>query len=104
MRIHSISPLLSRYIIKIYLLWFFGVGITITSVIFLADLVEMLRKIANSQELSFGIAAKLVALRMPYFIQELIPIVILFAAMGALWMLTRKQELIVARAAGVSAR
>jgi lipopolysaccharide export system permease protein len=102
MRLYSLSPLLSLYIIKTYLLWFIGITATIVSVIFLADFVDMLRRIANRDYITFGMAAKMIALRLPFFAQELIPIIALFASMGTLWALTRKQELIVARAAGVS--
>lgn len=102
MRLSSISPLLSWYIVRTYLVWFVGIATTIVSVIFLADFVDMLRRIAGVEHLTFGIAAQLVALRLPYFAQELVPIIVLFASMGTLWALTRKQELIVARAAGVS--
>ena len=102
MRLSSISTILVWYIVKTYLVWFIGITTTIISVIFLADFVDMLRRVANVEGITFSIAAQLVALRLPYFAQELIPIMALFASMGALWALTRKQELIVARAAGVS--
>src|SRR5437588_10209762 len=42
------------------------------------------------------------ALKMPHTAQEIMPFAILFGTMLAFWRLTRSNELVVARAAGVS--
>lgn len=67
-----------------------------------ADLVELIRRIAGKPNVGFSIALEMALMRLPYLTEQLLPYAILIGGMLALSKLTRTQELIVVRAAGVS--
>lgn len=93
---------LSRYIGKHFLLSImlalFGL-IAITSLI---DVVEMIRRASGRDGVPFHIIITLTLLKIPSFVIKLMPYAVLIGSMMALTRLTRTQELVIARSAGVS--
>lgn len=81
-----------------YLALVFGIFFVL---IFFIDIVEMLRKTAG-KNISFIVVAKLVILKMPLLLQQVMPFVILVASSLSYSALARKSELVVIRSAGVS--
>ncbi|MFO1243504.1 MAG: LptF/LptG family permease, partial [Rickettsiales bacterium] len=67
-----------------------------------ADLVELIRRIAEKPNVGFSVALEMSFMRLPYLAEQLMPYAILIGGMLALAKLTRTQELVVVRAAGVS--
>lgn len=80
-----------------------GVFLTIYLLIFTLDFVELMRRAGDARDASAGIMATLAFYRAPSIAEQVLPFAVLFGAMGALLGLSRKLELVVARAAGVSA-
>src|SRR5207237_4080936 len=72
------------------------------AVTFLLDYIELLRRGGGRAQAGWGILLQMAALKMPHTAQEVMPFAILFGTMLAFWRLTRSNELVVARAAGVS--
>ncbi len=70
--------------------------------IYSVDLVELLRRSGNSQRASGILMAGLSFLRTPTIAEQALPFAVLFGSMIAFLNLSRKMELVVARAAGVS--
>ena len=70
--------------------------------IYAVDLVEMLRRSGDSQRATGILMAGLSFLRTPTFAEQALPFAVLFGSMIAFLNLSRKMELVVARAAGVS--
>ena len=68
----------------------------------LFDLIELLRRAATRQDVTFGLVAQIAALRLPFVAMQILPFSILLGGITAFWRLTRSSELIVARAAGIS--
>lgn len=68
----------------------------------LIDIMELIRRATGKQAVPFGVILELAALRIPYLAEKLMPYAVLIGTMMALTRLTRTQELVVARAAGVS--
>ena len=68
----------------------------------LFDLIELLRRAATRQDVTFGLVAQIAALRLPFVAMQILPFAILLGGITAFWRLTRSSELIVARAAGIS--
>ncbi|MEO3433533.1 LPS export ABC transporter permease LptG [Inquilinus sp. CAU 1745] len=97
-----LSRTLSFYIARQYLMWFLGLMLILTGVIWLFEIVEMLRRAASRDAIGFGVVLKLTLLKLPETVQTLFHFAVLFSAMFTFWRLTRSQELVVARAAGVS--
>jgi len=97
-----ISPTLSTYIGRQFLVCFTGVLCTLLLIVFLFDVVELLRRSAGRTTASADVLVQLTLLKMPKLAQEIVPFVVLFASMIAFWRLTRSHELTIVRAAGVS--
>ncbi len=94
---------LSRYLGRQYLAWFLAFFFGLTGIIYLFEVAELLRRSANMDDASLGVVLRMGAYKLPDTIEKILPFVVLFSGMFTFWRLTRSQELIVARAAGVSA-
>lgn len=91
---------LSLYIVRRVLI---AIGITfliLFSIIYLIDFVEMLQRAASSATL--GQIALLVFQRTPIIVEEVFPFIVLFGSIAAFVGLSRRMELVIARATGVS--
>jgi len=76
--------------------------LTILALIFLADLVELLRRASGHQGVTFPVLVSMAAFQIPTFAHRALPFATLFGAIWTLARLTRSNELVVARAAGIS--
>lgn len=97
-----VARTLSLYIARQFFTWFCGVFGTMVSVTFLLDYIELLRRGGTRAQASWGTLLEMAALKLPHTAQDVMPFAILFGTMLAFWRLTRNNELVVARAAGVS--
>ncbi|MGH7248115.1 MAG: LptF/LptG family permease, partial [Pseudomonadota bacterium] len=93
---------LSAYIARHFFAWFCGVFGAMAVITFLADYIELIRRGGSRLQATLGLLFEMAALQSPQTAQEVLPFAILFGTMLALWRLTRNNELVVARAAGVS--
>ncbi len=93
---------LFRYIARQFLAWCGLVFVTMLTIVFLLDYVELIRRSGSRPEATLLVLFKMALLKQPYMAQQIMPFVILFGTMMAFWRLTRSNELVVARAAGVS--
>jgi len=98
-----LSRTLSAYIGRQFLFWFVVTLGALLSIVLLLDTVELLRRAANKPAASFQVVVGMGLLKLPEIGQEVIPFVILFGGMYTFWRMTRSQELVVARASGISA-
>ena len=95
--------ILSLYFARRFLGLLFALFAIIFFLVYAADLIELLRRGADSARATAGGLAYLAALRTPFVAEETFPFLVLFAAMTAFLILSRRLELVSARAAGVSA-
>lgn len=93
---------LSRYFGRQYFLWFVLFTAALAGVIFLFEVAELMRRAADRPDTSFILIMKMGIYKLPETVEKILPFVVLFAGMFTFWRLTRSQELIIARAAGVS--
>jgi len=98
-----LSPTLTGYIARQFLYRFATFFLGLTGVIFLVTIVDLLDRTANKQDAGLGLVFEMAFLKLPYLSQETMPFTVLFAGLATFWRLTRTHELVVARAAGVSA-
>ncbi len=98
-----VSLTLSYYIGRQFLLAFLLLFTLFIFLIFMFDIVELLRRTASKPDVGFSSVVEMALLKLPYLGQELFPFAVLFGAMSAFWRLTRSNELVITRAAGVSA-
>jgi lipopolysaccharide export system permease protein len=98
----QVARTLSAYIAKQFFAWFCGVFVAMAVVTFLLDYVELVRRGGGRAGVTLWLLMKMAGLQLPQTQQEALPFAILFGTMLACWRLTRSNELMVARAAGVS--
>ncbi len=99
----TIAVTLSIYIARQFLLAVIGMLTALSGLVSLFDFIELLRRSASKPDATFGVVTEIAALRLPYVAMQILPFAVLLGGILAFWRLTRSSELIVARAAGVSA-
>lgn len=93
---------LGRYVL-LHALGGIAIAGTITlSAIFLVDVVEQIRLVGTRSELSLGSALRLSALRAPFLLEQTLPFVVLTGTLFAMVLLSRRNEMTIMRAGGVS--
>lgn len=97
-----IGPILARYFSFRFLRMIIAVFLTIFGMVYVIDFVELLRRSDGVQGASAALIGFLALLRVPSASEQLMPLCVLGGAMAAFLDLTRKLELLIARAAGVS--
>jgi lipopolysaccharide export system permease protein len=98
-----LSLTLTRYIGRSFLNNFLAVFIVFLGIIFLMDTVELLRRASSHENVGLGLVFQMGLMKLPFMAQQIFPFAVLFGGMASFWRLTRSSELVVTRAAGVSA-
>jgi lipopolysaccharide export system permease protein len=98
----QLARTLSAYIARQFFAWFCAVFGGMATITFLIDYIELIRRGASKANVSLATLLEMAALKLPHTTQEIMPFAILFGTMLAFWRLTRSNELVVARASGVS--
>lgn len=91
------------YIARQFFVWCTSVFLAMLSIVFILDYVELIRRAGTKPDVTLLVLLEMAALKQPYMAQQVIPFAILFGTMMTFWRLTRSHELVVARAAGISA-
>jgi len=99
----TLTPTLTLYVARGFLGATLIMLAALTGLVALFDFIELLRRAASRPDVGFDIPATIAALRLPFVALQILPFSILLGGIVAFWRLTRSSELIVARAAGVSA-
>lgn len=97
-----IGPTLGRYFSARFLFMILAVFCTIFSMIYVVDLVELLRRAGNKPGVTASFIAFLSLLRAPAVSEQVLPFCVLFGTMATFINLTRRLELLIARASGIS--
>ncbi len=94
---------LSLYIARQFTWSVLAMLASLSGLVALFDFIELLRRSASKPEATFGLVTQIAALRLPYIAIQILPFAVLLGGILSFWRLTRSSELIVARAAGISA-
>lgn len=97
------SRTLSRYVGRVFAVWFLATALSLMAIAYLAETVELLRRTASTDEVGLLAVLGMALIKAPATTLEALPFIVLAASMGAFWQLNRFSELVVARASGVSA-
>ncbi|WP_062212177.1 LPS export ABC transporter permease LptG [Aureimonas sp. AU12] len=92
---------LNLYFLRRFLVSFGSTLVAVFALTYLIDMIEVSRR-GSGSDVSFATIATISALRVPAFIEQAFPFIILFSSIFTLVSLNRKMELVVARASGVS--
>ncbi|HET6375370.1 MAG TPA: LptF/LptG family permease, partial [Methylocella sp.] len=93
---------LSFYLSTRFLLTVAAVFLLISGMIYIVDFIELLHRGGNVHGISAGYIAYLSLLRLPSISEQILPFAVLFGGMATFLILSRKLELLIARAVGVS--
>ena len=94
---------LSFYISRQFTLSILALIASLTGLVSLFDFIDLLRRAATRPDVPASLAVEIAALHLPYFCIQILPFGVLLGGIVCFWRLTRSSELIVARAAGISA-
>ena len=96
-------PTFGGYIGRQFLAWCASAFLTLIFLIVLFDSIELLRRTSSHESVTLGMVIAMALFKLPSLAQEAIPFAVLFGGMMAFWRLNRHHELVIARAAGLSA-
>ncbi|MBS1102303.1 LPS export ABC transporter permease LptG [Gluconobacter sp. Dm-62] len=97
------STTLAIYIARQFMLSTLSMVLALTGLVSLFDFIDLLRRAATRPNVPASLVIKIAALHVPYYIIYVLPFGILLGGIVCFSRLTRSSELIVARAAGISA-
>ncbi|MFC1458714.1 LPS export ABC transporter permease LptG [Microvirga arabica] len=98
-----IGRTLGFYFSRQFLKTIFLVFATVFTLVYTLDFVELMRRAGDAPSATTAVIAQLALFRTPAIAEQVMPFAVLFGSMAALLQLSRKLELVVARAAGISA-
>lgn len=93
---------INLYFARVFLRAILSVFLICFAIIFLVDLIEQIREFSSHDNFSFMFAVKMALYRTPTIAEQVLPFAVLIGAIVGFLSLTRKLELAVTRAAGVS--
>ncbi len=93
---------LSRYLAWTYTKAFLELLLILLGIVYLFDTVELLRRAAKYDNVPFSLVFQMGLLKLPEVGQIILPFAILFSALYTFWFLSRRHELVIVRAAGLS--
>lgn len=94
---------LNLYLARKYVKSCLGLLLMFLSIIYLFDTVELIRRASKFDDVSLGLVLHMALLKLPEIGQVTMPFVILFGAIYTFWELSKRSELVILRAAGLSA-
>jgi lipopolysaccharide export system permease protein len=84
-------------------LWFAVFLGSLSGIVLLFEIAELMRRAGGNPDVGFGIILQMGIYKLPETIERILPFVVLFSGLFTFWRLTRSQELVIARSVGVSA-
>jgi lipopolysaccharide export system permease protein len=93
---------LSLYIGRRFLLSIGTILLGMMLLVFFMDFIELLRRASEVSGVGFGVALEMALLKAPHMLEQALPFAVLLGGIHALTRLTRTQELVIARASGIS--
>lgn len=99
----GLSTTLSFYLARHIAFWLAAMFLGVMAVALLFDTVELLRRSGGKDNISILVILQMGFFKLPHLVQQMLPFCVLLGATMAFWRLARANELVVTRAAGISA-
>lgn len=96
------KSILGRYLAKQIIYNFIAVLLMVLGVVLLFEVVELLRKASDREDVTFWFVMEMALTKMPRTLDMVFPFVMMIAAMVTFWRVSKTNEFVVIRAAGVS--
>ena len=96
------NTILGHYLMKQIIWNFLCVLLMVVGIVFMFEMIDMLRRVADRPDVSAGFVLQLVIMKLPKTLELVFPFVMMIAAMATFWRLSKNSEFVIVRAAGVS--
>jgi len=96
------ATILGRYLSRQILLSFISVLLLVVGVIYMFEIIEHLRRTASRPDVSMWFILQMSLFRLPRVFEIVFPFIMMVAAMIMFWRVSRSNEFVIIRAAGVS--
>lgn len=96
------NTILGRYLAKQIVVTFLLVLLTIMAIIMMFDVIEALRRISGRADVGMSYVAKYALTRLPQTVDKVLPFVMMVAAMITFWRVSKNNEYVIIRSAGIS--
>lgn len=96
------KSILGKYLSKQLLFSFFGVLMMVMGIVLLFEVVELLRRTSGRDDVGFGFVMEMAITKLPKTLELVFPFVMMIAAMITFWRVSKSNEFVIIRAAGVS--
>ena len=96
------KSILGKYLSKQLLFSFFGVLMMVMGIVLLFEVVELLRRTSGRDDAGFGFVMEMAITKLPKTLELVFPFVMMIAAMITFWRVSKSNEFVIIRAAGVS--
>tara|TARA_B100000508_G_scaffold132658_1_gene121797 strand:+ start:751 stop:1854 length:1104 start_codon:yes stop_codon:yes gene_type:complete len=93
---------LNFYLMRLYLMNFVALLFCLLGIVYLFDVVELLRRASKVEAFPLFSVLQMGMFKLPETGQQIFPFVVLFSAMFTFWQLSKRSELVVMRASGLS--
>lgn len=84
-----LSAIMFFYIGRQFLLWFVAVILLFVTLIFMIDMIELLRRSSGKPDATFDLVLTMAAMKLPLLTQVTMPFAVLFGGMMAFWRLEK---------------
>lgn len=98
----SPKSILGKYLSKQLLFNFLGVLLMVMGIVLLFEVVELLRRTSGRDDAGFGFVMEMTLMKLPKTLELVFPFVMMIAAMITFWKVSKSNEFVIIRAAGVS--
>lgn len=96
------NSILGRYLMKQLILSFLAVLLTSLGVVFIFEMIELLRRASDNNQVTFWFILQMAFSKLPQTVDMIFPFVMMIAAMITFWKVSKTSEFVIIRAAGVS--
>ncbi|MDD4555942.1 MAG: LPS export ABC transporter permease LptG [Alphaproteobacteria bacterium] len=98
----KINNLISKYLIRSFLVNFIAVLFMILGIILMFEVIDLLRRVSDRSDVGFDFVLQMAFTKLPRTLEMVFPFVVMIAAMMTFWKFSKSNEFVVIRAAGVS--
>lgn len=96
------TSILGQYLIKQILINFIAVLLMVSGIILMFEIIELLRRTADRLDVDMIFVLKMAFSKMPRTFEMVFPFIMMIASMITFWKVSRSNEFVIIRAAGVS--
>ena len=96
------NSILGIYLTKQIVWNFVAVLCMVLGVVFMFEMIDLLRRVADRPDIGWGFVLEMVITKLPRTLDMVFPFVMMIAAMVTFWKVSKSNEFVIIRAAGVS--